>query len=113
MRYCAAIVQLARTRKVTERVDVSPDMPSESQGFGSRAASGRSDVLAVFLDEAEQIRWMHGVMRHPDEIRLCEIVGFCGLQLVEEIGSHVHREYLGRASRSEESQVVAVKSLID
>ena len=50
---------------------------------------------------------------HSDEIRLRQIIGFCGLQLVEEIGSHVHREYLGRAIRSEESQVVAVKSLID
>jgi hypothetical protein len=35
------------------------------------------------------------------------------LKLLEEIGSHFHREYLGMPIRSEESYVVAVKSLID
>ena len=50
---------------------------------------------------------------HADEIGLREVVGLCRLKLVKEIGSHIHREYLGMPIGSEESYVVAVKSLID
>jgi hypothetical protein len=100
LRDCTAIVQFARTGKVTERVDVGADMASECHSFGSRASTYCSEELAVFLDEAEQIGWVDGVVGHADKIRLREIVGLCGLKLMEEIGSHAHENTLGCRSEA-------------
>jgi hypothetical protein len=40
----------------------------------------------MFLDQAEQIGRMHGMMRHADEIGLGEVVEFGGVEESEEIG---------------------------
>ena len=84
----AAIVQLAVAREVAESVDVGADVATQREGFGGGTAANGGDVLAVLLNQAEQVRRMHGVMRHADEIGLSEIVDFGGLEKSEKIGGH-------------------------
>ena len=64
------------------------DMASESDRVGSRTHSAREDEIAVLLRKAEQERGVCRVMRHADEIWLCQIIYSGGLEQVDE-GVHV------------------------
>ncbi len=67
-------------RKMAERVDVRAHVAAESERFRCRASARGGYVLAVLFHQAEQVRRMHGMMRHADEIRLREVVEFGGVQ---------------------------------
>ena len=86
LRDFAAIVQLAVAREMAERVDVRAHVAAEGERFRCRASARGRDVLAVLFHQAEQVRRMHGMMRHADEIRLGEVVEFGGVEESEQIG---------------------------
>src|SRR4029077_14577267 len=82
----AAILELAMTREMTERVDMRAHVATESKSLGCRACARGGHIVAMLLDQAEQVRRMYGMMRHADEVRLCEVVELGGVQQSEEIG---------------------------
>ena len=86
-----AVVQVAAAREVAQGVDVRAHVAAESHRLGCGTDAVASDVIAVFLHQAEHVGGVHGMVWHPDEIGLGEVVGPGARELFDEV-SHSENE---------------------
>lgn len=82
----ASVVKNSAAGEVTQRVDMSADVPAESDRFGGRTDAAGSEVVAVLFDQRKEKGWMTGMMRHADEPGLAQIHKRRSGHKLEEVG---------------------------